>query len=60
MEVSWLALVGETQAWQQRIPHHDLSLLLGDSYHTAATHLDFCAGAACAPMRGIDAGASAT
>jgi 3-oxoadipate enol-lactonase len=42
---SGLASVDETRAWQQQIPHSQLVVLPGNSYHVAATHAERCAAA---------------
>jgi 3-oxoadipate enol-lactonase len=39
-EQSGLGTVEETRAWQQQIPHSELLVLPGNSYHVAATHAD--------------------
>ncbi len=56
-EGSGLASVEATRDWQRQIPHSDLLVLPGDSYHAAASHPDLCAEAARAFMRSVDAGA---
>jgi len=45
-EGSGLASVEETRAWQQTIPDSELLVLLGDSFHVAATDPEACARAA--------------
>jgi 3-oxoadipate enol-lactonase len=40
---SGLASVDETRAWQQQVPHSELVVLPGDSFHVAATDPDRCA-----------------
>jgi 3-oxoadipate enol-lactonase len=42
---SGLASVEETKAWQQKVPHSELVVLPGDSFHAAATDPDACAQA---------------
>jgi pimeloyl-ACP methyl ester carboxylesterase len=42
---SGLASVDQTKAWQQQIPHSDLLVLPGNSYHVAASHAERCAAA---------------
>ena len=42
---SGLASVDETRAWQQQIRNSSLLVLLGDSYHVAASHAERCAQA---------------
>jgi pimeloyl-ACP methyl ester carboxylesterase len=42
---SGLASVEQTKAWQQQIPHSDLLVLPGNSYHVAASHAERCAAA---------------
>jgi 3-oxoadipate enol-lactonase len=42
---SGLASVDETKAWQQQVPHSELKVLPGDSFHVAATDPDACAQA---------------
>jgi pimeloyl-ACP methyl ester carboxylesterase len=42
---SGLASVDQTRAWQQQIPHSDLLVLPGNSYHVAASHAERCATA---------------
>jgi pimeloyl-ACP methyl ester carboxylesterase len=42
---SGLASVAETRAWQEKVPHSELVVLPGDSFHVAATDPDKCAGA---------------
>jgi hypothetical protein len=42
---SGLASVEETKAWQQQVPHSELVVLPGDSFHAAATDPDKCAQA---------------
>ena len=42
---SGLASVDQTRAWQQQIPHSDLLVLPGNSYHVAASHSERCAAA---------------
>src|ERR1700758_2326534 len=42
---SGLASVEQTKAWQQQIPHSDLLVLPGNSYHVAASHAEHCAAA---------------
>jgi 3-oxoadipate enol-lactonase len=37
---SGLASVEQTRAWQQEVPHSELVVLPGDSFHVAATHPD--------------------
>ena len=44
-EGSGLASVDETRAWQQIIPHSELLVLPGNSYHVAASHAVQCAQA---------------
>jgi pimeloyl-ACP methyl ester carboxylesterase len=39
-EESGLGTVAETRAWQQQIPHSELVVLPGNSYHVAATHAE--------------------
>ena len=40
---SGLASVAETRAWQEKVPHSELVVLPGDSFHVAATDPDRCA-----------------
>ena len=40
---SGLASVAETRAWQEQVPHSELVVLPGDSFHAAATDPDVCA-----------------
>jgi 3-oxoadipate enol-lactonase len=42
---SKLASVDETKAWQQQVPHSELVVLPGNSFHVAATDPDACAEA---------------
>ena len=42
---SGLASVEETRAWQQKVPHSELVVLPGNSFHAAATDPDDCARA---------------
>ncbi|HEX2829868.1 MAG TPA: alpha/beta hydrolase [Burkholderiales bacterium] len=42
---SGLASVEETRAWQQKVPHSELVVLPGNSFHVAATDPDACAQA---------------
>lgn len=42
---SGLASVEQTRAWQQQVPHSELVVLPGDSFHAAATDPDACAEA---------------
>jgi pimeloyl-ACP methyl ester carboxylesterase len=42
---SGLASVAETRAWQEQVPHSELVVLPGDSFHAAATDADACAQA---------------
>ncbi len=42
---SGLASVEQTRAWQQQVPHSELVVLPGDSFHAAATDPDACAQA---------------
>jgi len=42
---SGLASVAETRAWQEKVPHSELVVLPGDSFHAAATDPDACARA---------------
>jgi pimeloyl-ACP methyl ester carboxylesterase len=42
---SELASVEETRAWQQQVPHSELVVLPGNSFHVAATDPDACAEA---------------
>jgi 3-oxoadipate enol-lactonase len=42
---SGLASVEQTKAWQQQIPHSNLLVLPGNSYHVAASHAERCAAA---------------
>jgi pimeloyl-ACP methyl ester carboxylesterase len=42
---SGLASVAETRAWQEKVPHSELVVLSGDSFHVAATDPDRCAQA---------------
>ena len=42
---SGLAAVDETKAWQQQVPHSELVVLPGNSFHVAATDPDACAEA---------------
>jgi len=44
-EGSALGSVETTRAWQQMIPHSELLVLPGDSYHVAASDADQCAQA---------------
>ena len=44
-EGSGLASVAETKKWQEEVPHSELVVLPGDSFHVAATHPDQCAAA---------------
>jgi len=44
-EESGLASVAETRAWQEKVPHSELVVLPGDSFHVAATDPDRCAAA---------------
>jgi pimeloyl-ACP methyl ester carboxylesterase len=37
--------VEQTRAWQEQVPHSELVLVPGDSFHVAATHPDTCAQA---------------
>lgn len=45
-EQSGLGTVAETRAWQQQIPHSELLVLPGNSYHVAATHAERASDAA--------------
>jgi pimeloyl-ACP methyl ester carboxylesterase len=40
---SGLASVAQTRAWQEQVPHSELVVLPGDSFHAAATDPDVCA-----------------
>ena len=42
---SGLASVAETRAWQEKVPHSELLVLPGDSFHAAASDADACAQA---------------
>ena len=42
-EASALASVDVVRGWQQQIPHSELLVLPGDSYHIAAAKPDECA-----------------
>ena len=42
---SGLASVAQTRAWQEKVPHSELVVLPGDSFHVAATDPDRCAAA---------------
>jgi pimeloyl-ACP methyl ester carboxylesterase len=42
---SGLASVEQTKAWQQKVPHSELVVLPGNSFHVAATNPDQCAQA---------------
>jgi 3-oxoadipate enol-lactonase len=42
---SGLASVAETRAWQEKVPHSELVVLPGDSFHVAATDPERCAEA---------------
>ncbi len=42
---SGLASVAQTRAWQETVPHSELVVLPGDSFHVAATDPDRCAEA---------------
>ena len=42
---SGLASVAETRKWQEQVPHSELVVLPGDSFHVAATDPDRCAAA---------------
>ena len=42
---SGLASVEETRAWQEKVPHSELVVLPGDSFHAAASDADACAQA---------------
>ena len=42
---SGLASVAETRAWQEKVPHSELVVLPGDSFHAAASDADACAQA---------------
>ena len=42
---SGLASVAQTRAWQEQVPHSELVVLPGDSFHAAATDPDVCAHA---------------
>ena len=44
-EESGLASVAQTRAWQEQVPHSELVVLPGDSFHVAATDPDRCAEA---------------
>jgi 3-oxoadipate enol-lactonase len=44
-EGSGLASVEQTRAWQKQVPHSELVVLPGDSFHVAATDPDRCAQA---------------
>ena len=44
-EGSGLASVAQTRAWQEQVPHSELVVLPGDSFHVAATDPDQCAQA---------------
>ena len=48
---SGLASVAETRAWQEQVPHSELVVLPGDSFHAAATDPDVCAQALLAFVR---------
>jgi 3-oxoadipate enol-lactonase len=50
-EQSGLASVEQTRAWQQQVPHSELVVLPGDSFHAAATDPDACAQALLAFVR---------
>jgi pimeloyl-ACP methyl ester carboxylesterase len=51
---SGLASVEETRAWQQKVPHSELVVLPGNSFHVAATDPDACAEATLAFVRRHD------
>jgi pimeloyl-ACP methyl ester carboxylesterase len=42
---SGLASVAETRAWQEKVPHSELVVLPGNSFHAAASDADACAQA---------------
>jgi pimeloyl-ACP methyl ester carboxylesterase len=42
---SGLASVAEMRAWQEKVPHSELVVLPGNSFHAAATDPDACAQA---------------
>lgn len=42
-EGSGLASVAQTRAWQEQVPHSELVVLPGDSFHVAASDPDRCA-----------------
>jgi 3-oxoadipate enol-lactonase len=42
---SGLASVADTRAWQEKVPHSELVVLPGDSFHAAASDADDCARA---------------
>lgn len=44
-EESGLASVAQTRAWQEQVPHSELVVLPGDSFHAAATDPGACAQA---------------
>ncbi len=44
-EGSSLASVAETRAWQEKVPHSELVVLPGDSFHVAASDPELCANA---------------
>ena len=44
-EESGLASVAQTRAWQEQVPHSELLVLPGDSFHAAASDPDACAAA---------------
>jgi 3-oxoadipate enol-lactonase len=44
-EESGLASVAETRAWQEKVPHSQLVVLPGDSFHVAASDPERCAEA---------------
>jgi len=44
-EGSTLASVAETRAWQEKVPHSELVVLRGDSFHVAASDPERCAEA---------------
>lgn len=52
---SGLASVEETKTWQQKVPHSELVVLPGNSFHVAATDPDACAEATLDFLRRNDA-----
>ena len=52
---SGLASVDETRAWQEQVPHSELVVLPGNSFHVAATDPDRCAEATLEFIRRHDA-----